>query len=817
VHTPSLALLTAQGAGFPTDHAEIGRWLFPRCYPRFNALWHRFAARVLVKIKMTIQKSSAVAIAAAILITSLASLPVHAQSAATEAAPMRAVKLSGTQPSPLNLPLSSPVWQGAELYEQFTENQPQRGQAARTRTQVRVMYDEQALYVGVAAVEKADDLRVASVRHDQVKRDQDFVALYIDAIGDKKAAQFFRVNAQGDTADGLHTADNDNEDFSPDYEFDAVGKKTAEGYEAIFRIPYSSLRFNPQNNKPWRIMVARRVPRDQMRLDTSVNLPREASSFIDALQVLEGFTAPQQAGVLALRPTLTARRSSQQALSPVASKKSDNEFIASLDVKWQPSAELTLDAVLNPDFSQVELDVPQLARNNRFALFLNEKRPVFLESAELLQSPTDALYTRAINDPRWVMRASWRGTALSATALATDDRGGGLVLLPGAFGSSAAAQPANATLQTRVQTNLGGSAGATLGGIATLRRYEQAGADLGSNAVVGLDVTAKPWNGGRLKLQHLASSTSALPNASGSLQKSSNQSGHLTYAQIEHRTNRWNTNVSLEQVSDGYRNDSGFTVQNGVRIARGGYSHSWFDVKKATPWHLNQFDTYVNFKHVHSDKAGQTVSGWLTPGVYVQLPNGAEGAFELRLLSNLRRAPGAPLLQEKYAHAYAEGTPGGVVKLLSGNLDVGQIADVGADKVRPGMRYYAFARLRPHARLELEPRLDGLVLKASGQTALAEHAAQILGVFHIQPQHSVRLIAQRSKFERAADAAAGLAAEAGSNLAASVTYIWRQSLARSLYIGATTGGNVFEDRQTRPVQRFKNKGNEVFVKWQTEI
>ena len=140
--------------------------------------------------------------------------------------------------------LDHPAWQRAPVHSQFVEKWPQTGAAPHQATRVRVLFDAQALYVGVEALDDAPArIRAPWVRHDGVNRTQDFVVVYIDAIGSRQSAQFFRVNAAGSLADGMHTAADDSEDFSPDFDFDAATSSHATGWTAVFRIPFSSLRF----------------------------------------------------------------------------------------------------------------------------------------------------------------------------------------------------------------------------------------------------------------------------------------------------------------------------------------------------------------------------------------------------------------------------------------------------------------------------------------------------------------------------------------------------------------------------------------------
>ena len=135
--------------------------------------------------------------------------------------------------------LSHPAWQRAPVHRQFVEKFPDTGAAPHQATRVRVLFDAQALYVGVEALDNAPgQIRAPWVRHDGVNRTQDFVVVYIDAIGNRHSAQFFRVNAAGSLADGMHTAADDSEDFSPDFDFDAATARTAGGWTAVFRIPF---------------------------------------------------------------------------------------------------------------------------------------------------------------------------------------------------------------------------------------------------------------------------------------------------------------------------------------------------------------------------------------------------------------------------------------------------------------------------------------------------------------------------------------------------------------------------------------------------
>src|SRR4051812_21178833 len=126
---------------------------------------------------------------------------------------MHAVRLRPDEHIVLDGTLRDPAWRRAPVYDHFVENEPHRGSKPRYATRVQILFDEQALYVGVTSLDDhPDEIRAPLVRQDKVIRTQDFVVVYIDAIGKRQSAQFFRVNAAGSTGDGMHTAADDDED-----------------------------------------------------------------------------------------------------------------------------------------------------------------------------------------------------------------------------------------------------------------------------------------------------------------------------------------------------------------------------------------------------------------------------------------------------------------------------------------------------------------------------------------------------------------------------------------------------------------------------
>jgi hypothetical protein len=685
-----------------------------------------------------------------------AAAPLHAQEAA-----VRALRLAEGERLVLDGTLSHPAWQRAPVHERFVEKDPRNGAEPPQRTSVRVLFDERAVWVGVTAYEtEPERMRDVPVRADGVNRTQDFVVVYVDAIGNKQSAQFFRLNAAGSTADGLHTAADDSEDFAPDFDWDGAVARFDGGWTAVLRLPFASLRF-AEGAHDWRFMVGRRLPREQFHLVMSVPIPRDAPSFIDRLQPLQGVELPASHQFLTLRPSVTLRRERTDGVDR-------HDADASLDLKWRPRAEALVDATLNPDFSQVALDVPQLAGNTRFALTLTEKRPFFFESADLLRSPTEAFYTRSFTQPRWGLRGTWRGTVWSGSAFAIDDRGGGFVLLPGAYGTGVVDQPGSRTLAARVRNDSGALQG---GALVAARRYENG---LGENTVLGPDLGWQIDGAWRLRAQWLHSRSTAFTGGD-------TRDGDRVYAKLFRLTDDSEFTLAWDESDRGFRHDSGFVNQVGVRHLLGFGSRR---LGRVGPF--NDFFVNLQVEDIRERGSGDTVFQDLRPGLYATAARNLEWWFELHPGTRMRVGPGAPLLDERYVETGLVFSPASWFPLFNSELEIGRLADTQAVTTRRGLRWTITPTLRPLKPLELEPRLSLGVLREGGRSTYRESALQWLAVWHFDARHTLRAIVQRSHLTRRAETApVAVDGVDARDRVTTLTYAWRRSAGTVVYVGGT--------------------------------
>ena len=299
--------------------------------------------------------------------------------------------------------LDEPAWSKAARLTGFSEYRPVDSQRASERTEVLVWYSPEALHFGIIA----HDSDPSSVRATQADRDnldrEDSVRIYLDTFNDRRRAFVFGVNPLGAQEDGVQTEGAFSAgrtfggvvDLSPDYQFDSRGQLTPEGYVVEVRIPFKSLRYPSADQVKWGINVLRKTQRTG-REDTWTDAKRVAS-FLGQTGTMTGLYEMKRGVVTEVQPFVTGATN--------GTRQADGRFSRS-GVDIEPGVNvrlgftnLSLDATVNPDFSQVESDAAQVTVNERFALFFAEKRPFFLEGIELFATPGQLVYTRRIADP----------------------------------------------------------------------------------------------------------------------------------------------------------------------------------------------------------------------------------------------------------------------------------------------------------------------------------------------------------------------------------------------------------------------------------
>ncbi len=725
---------------------------------------------------------------AAVALGILVAVPAHAIEARRLAADERIV-VDGR--------LDEPAWQRAQGLDRFWEVFPNAETEARVRTEARYAYDDHSLYVAVKAWDPdVAQLRAPFARRDKVLADQDMIVLFIDPVGTRKFAHFFRVNPRGAIGDGLYNEDSGAEDFSPDFDFEVVTGRFEGGWTAEFRIPFSSLRYGDPPSKEWSTMVFRNWPRDDRYRFSTSKLQRDANCFICLNEPLTGLDQLPSARFLAVRPELTVRNVTRRDGSGPSNRETD--VVASVDMKWRPRADVVVDATINPDFSQVEVDAPQLSGNSQFALFYPEKRPFFLEGSDILESPFRALYTRSVTDPAWGARATQRSDTFDGTALVSRDEGGGLVLLPNTYTTNYALQDFKSVATfARGRWQAGG---ATVGGLFTDRTLE-GGA---YNRVAGPDVVWFPNAEHRLRTQLLGSWTTAQP-VGGTLVKGELASSHAFLADWAYESAKWHEYVAVEDVGRDFRADNGFIAQNGYRRI---YSET--TRKFVGAFGLGEVSPYLNAEY-KTDPDGATIYQQNNVGVRIVLPRATTLAIEYRPNNLVGVREGGGLRKREQLFFMIDSNPFPWFAKLYSEIAIGDRVDVFNNRLGKGAFFTVQANLRPHPRAEIEYRIDNDHIDSrepveGSDRILLQRVQQLLAIWHFSSRDSLRAIWQLDSRRRAPSLWEDPVSHYERYETVSLTYGHRRGLNATLYVGATVARALDPDAGVKSYQA------EVFVK-----
>ncbi|MYH28989.1 MAG: carbohydrate binding family 9 domain-containing protein [Acidobacteria bacterium] len=347
--------------------------------------------------------------------------------------------------------LDEPLWRDAAHITQLVQRRPFDGIPASEPSDIYLAYDSANIYVGLYAHYSNPGMIRANRRDRDESIDDDLFLIYFDPFLDQQRAYVFTVNGYGVQGDAILQAGAlgggrfgvPRGDASWDVLFDSAAELVDDGFVAELAIPFKSLRYpRREAGAPhrWGLQIARIIGgRDEA--DVWSPTSRDIAGFLPQMGVLEGMTDLSRSHNLELLPTFTTIRFGSLDRATGRFRDRDPSPEGGLNLKYGVTSNLTADVTFNPDFSQVESDLPQIEVNQRFALFYPELRPFFLEGAEIfsVRAPVTAVHTRRIVDPAFGAKLTGKVGRTSVGVLyASDAEPGNLDdATDAAFGSSA--------------------------------------------------------------------------------------------------------------------------------------------------------------------------------------------------------------------------------------------------------------------------------------------------------------------------------------------------------------------------------------------
>jgi hypothetical protein len=339
------------------------------------------------------------ALSAALLAAAVFSAAFPSFSASQTPAPERPIIPRLTEAPKIDGRLDNPLWETQALrIDDFSQLSPKAGEPGTQKTVAYLGMDDKNLYVAFRAFDSDPGKIRCSITNRDNAIDDDWVTIFLDTFNEKRRAFCFLINPAGVQMDMIRTEEggNDNMDSSWDTVFASEGKVDAEGYTVEMAIPFKSLRFPDKPEKVWTIVLGRNLPR-QGEVDL---WPKFDRNIPDLLTQGREFVIPghiEKGKNLEIMPIATSLQKEGHKL----------DLQPGVNLKYGLHSDLTLDLTANPDFSQIEADVPQIDVNLRYALRYAEKRPFFMEGMELFNYPDiEMVYTRRIIDPLWGAKVS---------------------------------------------------------------------------------------------------------------------------------------------------------------------------------------------------------------------------------------------------------------------------------------------------------------------------------------------------------------------------------------------------------------------------
>ncbi|MFN7184452.1 MAG: DUF5916 domain-containing protein [Thermomonas haemolytica] len=727
-------------------------------------------------------------IAALLLCAPFAQAHASARAGAQDAAPPPAYVPGGRIPllhGPIVIDgkLDDPAWQGALVQEIAYDIQPGDNTPAPVKTSVRIGYDRNALYFAFHA-EDPDPARIqAHLRDRDSAFNDDWVGVFLDTFNDHRRGYELIVNPLGVQADLIRDESNTDNQEDPSWDglWESAGRLTATGYDVEIRIPFSTLRF-PRGGglQQWGISLFRNWPRDKRHQLASHRVPRDSRCFQCEWGQYTGMEGVHQGRNLEIVPTLTAGLGQTRDAAGTPWGKTDSKVSPGLDVSWAPSPAMTLNATLNPDFSQVETDQLQVNFNDGFALFYQEKRPFFLEGADYFTTPLNVLYTRQIADPDFGLRITGRSDGSTYGALLARDATTQL-LVPGVLGSSFESLDQKADVAVgRYRYDF--NQHASVGVIGTFRRGE--GYD---NGVAGLD--ARWQQGGHTLSAQLLHSDSRYPQAivdaySDALGDNPRPSGNAWQVQYNYGNRNWGFSALHVDIDPGFRSDLGFIGQVGYRRSALSGNRVWYRDDAA----FNRISLAAS-GGTSTRFDGQLLQRDFKLSLAVQGP--MRSSFSLAPLVRTRFWNGA-LFHERDLSLFAGLWPLPNVRLgLAANA--GRVLDLTGSRLGQRLLLNLNGEADVARGINLNWDLIHQRMHRDGGTAFTASIANLGGSWQLTPRQRLRLTLQGSNVERNQALYADTVNQHARDRAAQLVYSYKINPHTALYAGGAWGGFLDDD------------------------
>ena len=444
-----------------------------------------------------------------------------------------------------------------------------------------MLYSDKFLYVGYRAFR--DQVKTSVLPRDDFKMftsGQDMVSIQIDAFGDARNWVGLVANALGSQLDASRIEPRgvgqgpDAEGWSAEsnYDYETVGRVTDFGYEVEFKIPFSSISFPNSKNQKWKIrLTTRYIEKNRQGVFVESNtsrLDRDNACKLCQLDdeiIMNGIEIEKSFNLL---PYISSNISGSRDNYNETLNYSNPELNYGLGLNIDITKNVSFEATLNPDFSQVEADVTQIDVNSPTALNYPEQRPFFNRGIRSLDFSLDVFYSRSINNPVFaskVIAQPSKSKILILTAIDDDTP----ILVPTKYKSFSGVGSKSFSNVIRYQNVI--SQNAEIGLTSLYKKFNEGG----FNNVIGTDglfTFSKFWkfeyelfyNSSKESIADWIDTDEKFSNYTVNLDGES-FNGSALYTTLRRDTENWSTRIRYFDISPEFRSDLGFIVENNLK------------------------------------------------------------------------------------------------------------------------------------------------------------------------------------------------------------------------------------------------------------
>lgn len=286
-----------------------------------------------------------------------------------------------SEPPKIDGILSENIWNSQAGISGFVQRDPIEGIDATERSEVFLAYDDEALYVAAKLFDSSPDSIIARLARRDVETNDDLFGIFLDPDYDKRSGYYFGVSAAGTQYDGVLFNDRwDDESWDGVWESKTV--INGDGWYCEMRIPFSQMRFKENEKHVWGVNFRRDISRKN-EIDYLVYVPKNEQVFVSRFYDLIGIENIKSSSNIEIMPYIISKAEYvQHSIGDPFNDGSRYSPGIGGDLKMSIGSSLKLNATINPDFGQVEID-PAVINLSDVETYFDEKRPFFIEGSTI--------------------------------------------------------------------------------------------------------------------------------------------------------------------------------------------------------------------------------------------------------------------------------------------------------------------------------------------------------------------------------------------------------------------------------------------------